>query len=252
MAIAARSIRSLAERGARLVMMPEHFNFLGPESLKRQNAEESENSPSLDSMRSLAKDLQIYIHVGSFLEKKGEQIYNTGVVFSSTGEVMATYRKLHLFDVEAPGGTKYLESEVVTSGDEITTFTVGDLVFGMATCYDLRFPELFRVLVQKGVHVFLIPAAFTLQTGRDHWELLLRARAVENLCYVAAAGQWGKSSEGNSSYGRSMIIDPWGVVITQASDGVGTILAEINLGKLQEIRTRFPALEHMRKDVLPL
>ncbi len=250
--IAEESIRFLAAKGANLVMMPEHFNFLGPESLKRENAEELEGSPSLDSMRRLAKELQMYIHVGSFLEKRGEQVYNTGIVFSSTGEMVGLYRKIHLFDVETPGGMKYLESEVVSAGDEVTTFTIGDFVFGMATCYDLRFPELFRVLVQKGVHVFLLPAAFTLQTGRDHWELLLRARAVENLCYVAAAGQWGKAAGGNLSYGRSMIIDPWGIVIAMASDGVGTTLAELDLEKLQEIRAKFPVLEHMRKDILPL
>lgn len=249
LAIAEKSIRYLANKGAVLVMMPEHFNFLGPESLKRENAEELDNSPSLDSMKNLAKELHIYIHVGSFLEKREERIYNTGAVISPTGEMVAIYRKIHLFDVETPGGIKYLESEVVSAGSEVTTFTIGDFVFGMATCYDLRFPELFRVLVQKGVHVFLLPAAFTLQTGRDHWELLLRARAVENLCYVAAAGQWGKASGGNQSYGRSMVIDPWGTVLATASDGVGTVLAELDLEKLLQIRAKFPVLDHMRRDV---
>lgn len=249
---ATKMIRHLASEGAKLIMMPEHFNYLGPESDKRKNSEPLDTSPSLAKMKSLAKELQVYIHIGTFLESKGERIYNTGVVLDSSGEIAAIYRKLHLFDVEIPGGLKYLESEVVSPGEELVTFTIGKFTFGMGTCYDLRFPELFRTLANRGVNVFLLPAAFTLQTGRDHWELLLRARAVENLSYVVAAGQWGQSASGNISYGRSMVIDPWGLVISQAGDGVTTILKELDYEKIEAHRISFPALKHIRSDIFNL
>lgn len=243
------AVRTLAAKGATLVMLPEHFNFIGPDSSKRENAEPLEDSPSLDVMRNLAQELQLHIHIGSILEKDGDRIYNTGVVFAPSGEIAAFYRKLHLFDVEIPGGLKYLESNIVSPGNMITTFSIGDITFGMATCYDLRFPELFRALTDRGAQVLLLPAAFTLQTGRDHWEVLLRARAVENLCYVAAAGQWGPSPPRNTGFGRSMVVDPWGIVIARAGDGVTTVTADLDLNILKEIRKRFPALEHIRRDI---
>lgn len=243
------AIRSLAAQGASLVMLPEHFNYIGPEAEKRKNGEPLNDSPSLEAMRSLAKELGLFLHIGSFLEKDNDKIYNTGVVFNPSGEIITLYRKIHLFDVEIPGGLKYFESAIVSPGDNITTFSIGDFTFGMATCYDLRFPELFRTLADKGAQVLLLPAAFTLQTGRDHWELLLRARAVENLCFVAAAGQWGPSPPHNTAFGRSMIIDPWGLVIARAGDGVMTIAAELDLERLNDMRLRFPALTHIRRDI---
>ena len=178
---AKNSITELAEKGADLIMLPEHFNFLGPVQLMRENGEPIDASPSLDMVRAEAQRLKVYIHIGSYLESEGKLTYNTGVVFDPSGEIIAKYRKIHLFDVEIPGGRRYLESETVTPGNIVTTFSIGEFVFGMATCYDLRFPELFRRLSDMGVHVFLLPAAFTLQTGKDHWELLLRARAVEKI-----------------------------------------------------------------------
>jgi predicted amidohydrolase len=249
---AKNSINELAGKGADLIILPEYFNFLGPEQLMQENGESIDASPSLDMVRAEAQRLKVYIHIGSYLEREDKLTYNTGVVFDPSGEIIAKYRKIHLFYVEIPGGRKYLESETITPGNTVTTFSIGEFVFGMATCYDLRFPELFRRLSDMGVHVFLLPAAFTLQTGRDHWELLLRARAVENLCWVAAAGQWGSFPPDNTSFGRSMVVNPWGIVVAQAPDGVSTITAEVDLPTLKTIRTAFPALDHMRKNIFQL
>ena len=242
-------VRKLAGEGAELVMLPEHFSFIGPDQQKRRMAEPIESSPSLERIRSCAAELKIHIHLGSFLEKDGDKVFNTAVVVDSSGKVIAKYRKIHLFDVEVPGGRTYLESDTISPGQETALFAIGDFVFGLATCYDLRFPELFRSLVARGANTLLLPAAFTQQTGRDHWEVLLRARAVENQCWVAAAGQWGAAPPHHASYGRSMVIDPWGIVIAQAMDGVSTVTAELNLDTLQSIRTTFPALKHVRRNL---
>jgi len=249
LASAEHLIGRLAGQGAELVLLPEHFNFLGAEKDKPQNAEELATSPSLSHLRQLAVDHAIHIHCGSLLERAGSDIHNTAVVFDPAGEIVASYRKIHLFDVEIPGGRKYLESESITSGSDIVTFTIGDITFGLATCYDLRFPELFRELAGQGAQVILLPAAFTMMTGKDHWELLLRARAVENLCYMAAAGQYGSAPPTHESYGRSMVVDPWGVVVAQAGDGVTTVMADVDMKRLQQIRTTFPALDHVRRDI---
>jgi deaminated glutathione amidase len=246
---AEKSIRELAAKGAKLIMLPEHFNFIGPDSLRRENAEPLNESPSLDRIRTLASQLKVHVHIGSYMERDEKRFFNTGVVFDDNGERIARYRKIHLFDVEIPGGKSYRESDIVSPGNELVTFPIGGFLFGMATCYDLRFPELFRRLAELGTDVILLPAAFTLQTGRDHWELLLRARAVENLCWVAAAGQWGPAPPNNLTYGRSMVVNPWGLVVSQAQDGVSTITAELDLETLRATRTRFPALDHIRRDL---
>jgi len=249
LATADSMISKLASSDVSLIMLPEYFNFLGPESQMAENAEHIDSSPSLDMIRQKAITHQIHIHIGSFLESDGNDIYNTGIVFNPAGEIIAKYRKIHLFDVEIPGGKRYFESETITPGDSVTTFTIEDLTFGMSTCYDLRFPEMFRRLSEMGADIFLLPAAFTMQTGRDHWELLLRARAVENLCWMAAANQYGSSPPGNICYGRSAVINPWGVMVAQASDGVHTLIAEINLSVVHQIRSTFPAQNHRRKDI---
>lgn len=242
-------IRELAGYGAKLVMLPEHFDYIGPDREKPRQAESIEGSLSLEMIRNIASELKIYIHLGSFLERDGDDLFNTAVVFNPSGEIIAKYRKIHLFDVEIPGGRTYLESDTISPGNETTLFTIGDLVFGMATCYDLRFPELFRSLTGQGADVLLLPAAFTLETGKDHWELLLRARAVENQCWMAGAGQWGTAPPHHSSYGRSMVVDPWGIVVAQAVDGISTVIADLDLDILQSIRTTFPALNHVRRDL---
>ncbi len=249
LASAEKLIDELALQGAELIVLPEHFNFIGPEKLFKEMSEELECSPSLERIRKKAIEHGIHIHSGTLLEKDRDNLYNTGVVFNPEGERVARYRKIHLFDVEVPGGTKYLESENITAGNEVTTFSIGATTFGLSTCYDLRFPELYRELVVQGVQVILVPAAFTMQTGRDHWELLLRARAVENLSYVIAANQYGRCPPKHLSFGRSMAIDPWGLVLSQAGDEVCAITADIDMDRLIHIRTTFPALNHIRNDI---
>jgi len=243
------AITDLANQGAELIILPEHADFIGPDPEKTTQAEPIDTSPYVQELRELASNLNCFIHIGSYLEKEDDRIFNCGVVLDPAGGILARYRKMHLFDVEIPGGKKYLESAVISSGSETVLFSIRDFTFGMATCYDLRFPELFRRLSQQGANVLLVPAAFTLQTGRDHWEILLRARAIENQCWVAGVGQWGSAPPNHLWYGRSMVIDPWGLVVAQAPDAVTTLTAEIDLQTISEIRTRFPALDHVREDV---
>lgn len=246
---ALRAINELADRGAELIVLPEHADFIGPDNRKKEQAQSIENSGYLDKIRAQAADLKCYIHVGSFLEKEGDSVYNCAVVFGPDGGMRARYRKLHLFDVEIPGGKKYLESAVISPGLETVHFSIDEFNFGLATCYDLRFPELFRRLVLNGANVILLPAAFTMQTGRDHWEVLLRARAIENLCWVVGVGQWGEAPPNHLCFGRSMVVDPWGLVTAQAPDGVTNVTADIELQSVKDVRTRFPALDHVRDDI---
>ncbi len=246
---ALRAINELADRGAELIVLPEHADFIGPDNRKKEQAQSVENSGYLDKIRAQAADLKRYIHLGSFLEKEGNSVYNCAVVFGPDGGVLAKYRKLHLFDVEIPGGKKYLESAVISPGLETVHFSIDEFNFGLATCYDLRFPELFRRLVLNGANVILLPAAFTMQTGRDHWEVLLRARAIENLCWVVGVGQWGEAPPNHLCFGRSMVVDPWGLVTAQAPDGVTNVTADIELQSVKDVRTRFPALDHVRDDI---
>lgn len=244
-----QAINELADRGAELIVLPEHADFIGPDNRKKEQAQSIENSGYLDKIRAQAADLKCHVHLGSFLEKDGGSVYNCAVVFGPDGGVLAKYRKLHLFDVEIPGGKKYLESAVISPGLETVHFSIDEFNFGLATCYDLRFPELFRRLVLNGANVILLPAAFTMQTGRDHWEVLLRARAIENLCWVVGVGQWGEAPPNHLCFGRSMVVDPWGLVTAQAPDGVTNVTADIELQSVKDVRTRFPALDHVRDDI---
>ncbi len=246
---AINAINDLAVRGAELVVLPEHADFIGPDDRKKEVAEPLEKSAYVDGIRARATALKRYVHLGSFLERDDQRIYNCALVIGPDGEILAKYRKLHLFDVEIPGGKKYLESATISPGQETAGFSIGKFNIGLATCYDLRFPELFRRLALNGANVILLPAAFTMQTGRDHWEILLRARAIENLCWVVGVGQWGEAPPQHLCYGRSMVVNPWGLVVAQAPDGVAMVTAEIDLHTLEQTRMRFPALDHVREDI---
>jgi predicted amidohydrolase len=183
------------------------------------------------------------------LERTAEagRFFNTSLLFDVRGEVVATYRKIHLFDVDlGPGPLTYRESETLLPGEQTVVAPLFDTRVGLSICYDLRFPELYRALSADGAEILFVPAAFTMQTGRDHWELLLRARAVENLAYVLAAGQVGEHPPGKSCYGRSMIVDPWGTVLAQAADEEGFVGATLDLERLRRIRRNLPALGHRR------
>jgi len=241
------NIDNLASEGCKLIILPEYVNFLGPSDLKKENSE-TVNGNLVKQISAKALQTGCYIHLGSFLEKEGSNIYNTSLVFDNCGQIISKYRKIHLFDVNVPGEIVHIESKVISAGKDIATFNIGDFVFGMATCYDLRFPELFRKLAERGANVFIVPSAFHLNTGRDHWEVLLRARAIENQSYVIASDQW-KGIPEHICYGRSMAIDPWGIVISRASDQECNLVINLDDSLIIKARTFLPALKHRRQDL---
>ena len=173
------------------------------------------------------------------------------MLIAPDGTDVATYTKLHMFDVDVAGIT-YRESAVEDAGTDITMTEVDGVPLGMTICYDLRFPELFRALALRGARIITVPAAFTERTGRDHWEVLLRARAIENQCFIVAPGIYGEHGAGKRSYGRSMIIDPWGVVLGQAADGEGAVVSHVDLGAVDRVRASIPALTHRRPELYGL
>lgn len=237
-----------AGAGARLVVLPERWPFIhGP---RTPEAAEGLDGPSVAAAAGWAREHGVAVLAGSIVEAgaPGGRTYNTSVLIAPGGEIAGVYRKVHLFDVEV-GGRAYRESAATAAGDELTVATVLDVEVGMSVCYDLRFPELYRALVDGGARILTVPAAFTATTGRDHWEPLLRARAIENQCVVVAAGQYGTHADGTVSHGRSMIVDPWGVVLAQAPDGEGLAVADVDLDRLAEVRRRLPALDHRRPGV---
>ncbi len=242
-------IRKAKDRGAELVALPEHFAYLGPEDQNPPSAQPL-NGPLVAEFGELAGKLGIFLLLGSFPEitEAGSPPCNTSVLLGRDGAVLAAYRKIHLFDVDLAGGPSYQESRFTSPGREVVTAALPGAPFtaGLAICYDLRFPELFRALVDRGADLIFLPAAFTLATGRDHWEVLVRARAIENQAYIIAPAQWGRHSPGRRSYGRSLIVDPWGVVLAQAPDAEGFILAELNHDRVARLRREMPCLHHRR------
>jgi predicted amidohydrolase len=246
-ATAGALVARAAAAGARLVVLPEKWPFIhGPRT--REGAE-ALDGPSVSAARRWAIDHGIAVLAGSVIEARPDsRAHNTSVLVGPDGGIAATYRKLHMFDVEV-GGVSYRESAATAPGDAIVVAEALGRRVGMSVCYDLRFPELYRRLAAGGAEVLVVPAAFTSTTGRDHWEPLLRARAIENQAFVIAAGQYGTHDDGTVSHGRSMVIDPWGVVLAQAPDGEGIAVADLDFDRLAEIRERLPALRHRRDDV---
>ncbi len=240
---AERLVADAAGRGAELVVLPEKWNAFGSADVFRAAAETLEDGTSVAAMRSWARSHGIVLVGGSITEARAgrEKLANTCLTFDRDGELLATYRKIHMFDVHV-GGHAYRESESQEAGDTTTLLDAAGWRIGLTICYDLRFPELYRILAVEGATMITVPAAFTLHTGKDHWELLLRARAVENQCYVLAAAAWGLDVDGKETYGRSMIIDPWGIVLACAPDEDGVITAEIDPERLRAIRESLPSL----------
>lgn len=236
-------IDQAAGAGARLVVLPEVWPYLGPDSASREQAE-AIPGPISDLLADRARQLGIYLHAGSIYEvRPGDPgMFNTSIVFNPDGDIVARYSKIHMFDVVLGGGEQYRESATMTAGDEIVNLTIDGVNVGLAICYDLRFPELFRILALRGAEAIVLPAAFTMTTGKDHWEPLIRARAIENGLYMIAPGQWGKHPPGNWCYGRSMIVDPWGTVVATASDGVGFATARIDTARVARVRQQIPSL----------
>lgn len=246
-ATAAALVRAAAGAGARLVVLPEKWPFIhGPRTLE---GAEALDGPSLSAAAGWARELGVAILAGSVIEARPDgRAHNTSVLIDPAGAAVAVYRKIHMFDVEV-GGTTYRESAATEPGREVVVAEALGRRIGMSVCYDLRFPELYRLLADRGAEVLVVPAAFTTTTGRDHWEPLLRARAIENQAFVIAAGQHGTHDDGTASHGRSMIIDPWGVVLAQAADGEGLAVADLDFARLGEVRRRLPALRHRRADL---
>jgi predicted amidohydrolase len=232
-----------AATGADVVLLPEKWNAIGSVDTLRANAEPLEGGESVEAMSGWARQHGITLIGGSITEAREgrEKLSNTCPVFDPAGELVAVYRKIHMFDVEV-GGHVYRESEAEEPGEETLVCEAEGWRVGLTVCYDLRFPELYRILALEGAELITVPAAFTLYTGKDHWELLLRARAVENQCYVAAANEWGVHEGGKASYGRSTIVDPWGVVLAQAADEDTVITAELDRAHLERIRRTLPSL----------
>ncbi|HEX4690890.1 MAG TPA: carbon-nitrogen hydrolase family protein [Solirubrobacteraceae bacterium] len=247
LATADRLTRAAAAAGAQLVVLPEKWPCLATPEQTAAGAEPFDG-PTLAWARATARELGIDLVAGSFAERveDRERGSNTSVHVGPDGVLAAAYRKLHMFDVEV-GGRTYRESEHEAPGDEVVLSTAaGGVELGLSVCYDLRFPELYRILAVRGARVLIVPAAFTLATTREHWEVLLRARAIEDQCFVVAANQIGEHAPGIRSGGRSMIVDPWGVVLAQAPDTETFALAELDLGRQAEIRRTLPSLANRR------
>lgn len=259
LATADRLTRAAAAAGAQLIVLPEKWTAMGSEEELRACAQPLDG-PAVSWARDTAAELGVDLVAGSFLERiPGEEKFaNTCVHVSASGGVRAVYRKLHMFDVSIDGRS-YRESDIELPGEEIvlSQTTSGEpgasgVELGLSICYDLRFPELFRILTVSGARILALASAFTLPTTRDHWEILVRARAIENQAFVIAANQVGPHPGGLRSGGRSMIVDPWGVVLAQAPDGEHHVLAELDLERQHEIRAQLPALTHRRPEAYSL
>jgi deaminated glutathione amidase len=244
-------VRRAASEGASYIQLPEYFNFRGPAS-QYSSVAETIPGPTSESLAALAKELSVVIHIGSMFERSShpDKSFNTSVVIDTDGEILATYRKGHLFDVNVPGEVVHEESRHVAAGDQMSVVDVLGLRLGLSVCFDLRFAELYRQLSLHGATVLAVPSSFAVATGRVHWEVLLRARAIENHAYVIAAAQAGTSDEGVSSYGHSLIIGPWGEVLAQSEvEGEDIIYATITGDEVARRRSQIDVFSLQRNDL---
>ncbi len=251
MAMATALVEEAARAGARFVATPECTNYLGPHDRKVEIAE-TLSGETCERFSHLARRLGIWLLLGSFNERCDEEAdtrcYNTSVLFRDDGEIAATYRKVHLFDVDVSDEVRFQESATCVPGSDLVVARTDLGTLGLSICYDLRFPEMYRGLVNLGADILMVPSAFTAHTGQAHWEALLRARAIENQCYVLAPAQVGHHDDGGlrNSYGHSLVIDPWGQVLASAGDTPGLALAPLDSERTREIRRSMPIAEHRK------
>jgi predicted amidohydrolase len=243
-------VAEAGREGARLVVLPENFAYFGPDEARQNSAERVADAsrPIQSALAEMARTNGVFLVAGGYPEASSDPArpFNTALVYGPDGALLSSYRKIHLFDVALQDGTTLSESSGTSPGEALVCFDIGRFRIGLSICYDLRFPELYRALVAQGASVLLVPAAFTLHTGKDHWHTLLRARAIESQAFVVAAAQWGKHPQGRSTYGHSLVVDPWGTVIAEASDRVGVVSATLDLSYLERVRAAVPCLSHRR------
>lgn len=243
-------VEQAAAQGARLAALPEFAGGIMP--VDSPNWSEEFIGPTTNFLSSLARRHGLWIHGGSFRESNpGRPPFNTSVFIDPAGKIRATYRKIHLFSIDIDGGPTFRESDHTSAGGEISVHQCDLGIFGFSICYDLRFPEMFRLMALSGAQAVFVPACFTQSTGPAHWECLLRARAIENGCYIIAAAQCG-SKPAYQAHGHSLAVDPWGTVIAELGDGEGLCLAEIDFNKTLETRKKIPVLKNRREDVYSL
>jgi predicted amidohydrolase len=242
-------IREGAEGEADFVALPEYLEYMGPAASRGEVAQPIPG-PSSDRLAGVAAERKVWVLGGGLLEADDGRVHDTAVLFDRDGEIAARYRKVHLYDVELPDQPPIRESDSITPGDQLVTHEVERVRVGLSICYDVRFPELYRGLMALGAEVLCVPAQFQHTTGKDHWHTMLRARAIENQCFVVAPGQWGPfgaPGERRRSYGHSMVVDPWGRILFEApEEGSGTWFADLDLAAQRELRRSFPVLSHRR------
>ncbi|XP_038893375.1 deaminated glutathione amidase, chloroplastic/cytosolic [Benincasa hispida] len=250
-AICSRLVKEAVSAGAKLICFPEDFSFMPANDGESQKIAEPLDGPIMNQYCSLARESSIWLSLGGFQEKgpDDQHFYNTHVIVDDTGTIRSSYRKIHLFDVDVPGGRVYKESSYTKAGEDIVAVDSPIGRLGLTVCYDLRFPELYQHLrFQHNAQVLLVPSAFTKETGEAHWEILLRSRAIENQCYVIAAAQAGKANEKRESYGDSLIIDPWGKIVGRLSDrlATGIAIADIDFDLIEAVRSRLPIAQQRK------
>jgi predicted amidohydrolase len=249
---AERLLNEAAERGAELAVLPELFTYLGRRAQHRAVAEPIPG-PTAELLARIARQHRLQLVAGSYLESVPgqERFFNTSLAIAADGSIVARYRKLHLFDVDADGH-RYRESDTMSPGEDVVLTKLGDVPVGLTICYDLRFPELYRRLAAGGARIITAPSAFTLETGKDHWDLLVRTRAVENQVFMLAAAQVGSYRPGLACYGNAMIVDPWGSVLARAPEQECVVVADLDFDHQDRIRASLPALGHRRTEILGL
>lgn len=241
-------ILEAGRKGANLIALPEMFNCPYQQYLFPSLAEELKDGKTVALLSEMARKTKTYLIGGSIPERDGEKLFNTSLIFGPQGQLLARHRKMHLFDISIPGQIEFYESAVLSPGEEATAFTTEYGNFGVSICYDIRFPELFRLMIERGIIGALVPAAFNMTTGPAHWETLFRARAIDNQIYMVGISPARDEKAGYIAYGHSLIVDPWGEIIWKAGTGEEVAVVSIETEKVSQVRDRLPLLAHRRLD----